>query len=310
MKYLEVTIRLDEDSLKLFKEAARENDVDISTFLEDAGMQVIQKDKKSKATPRDQTGTKKRENSAAEMSELFDTFVEYLNTALMNVKECQGVPFIIKPENRYEWLDESLHTGRTVEDNGAMCGCLGKNLKLAMDAEDERYCYEVVRTIMDWGDVLYDRGMRKGNLKAVDAYYAKNDLLPLLQRSKEHIELKDLGLLEECSSGWTMIWCILDSDYMVMLSSRKVYALNRLLIDCFGHENLKALPKRLDFGQLVYKGNPRHIDGIRYVYTRNSKLVMLKKVVRVVDAVKKLGHFQSNKEIEDCLYTLGNLDES
>lgn len=70
---------------------------------------------------------------------------------------------------------------------------------------------------------------------------------------------------------------MLDPDKMIILGSREVCGLNKILIDFKKEYNIEKLPREINFGQLVYRDNKRFIEGIKYVYTPKGKLKMYKK---------------------------------
>lgn len=316
--YKEITVNLDEDCIKLFGEAAGRQGMTLSAFLQDAGLlyllrndETSQKQLKALCRPeraheKQRTARKKPRYSAGEEEQIFQDFAQYLNEAL---KQHRGEEFrckyILSQENRVSWIDEAMTSGETAEENYAMEQVLHKKLMEALETGDEELCFEVVRTAMDWGGVYYSRGVRKGNKPQVEKLYREHELLNTLRRSYRYIQKRELELLEYSSSGWSIIWYLMDMEHLLIVSSRKVYALNKVLLAFREERGMEMLPASLDFGQLVYQGSPRYVEGVRYLYTQKAKLVLLKKCVRVLGAVKDCGDFTCNKELDNLLFIMG-----
>ncbi len=326
--FREIVLYFDEECIEMFEDAAKQNGVSLSCFLQNAGMvSLIKKDrlpdagfcivpksnleqhpalaetvpaKKRTSQPKKKTYTLKEE------TELFDDFVLYLEKKLLTVDvSCFSCRYSLNPENCYPWVPETLCSGESREDNAAMLSLLSEQLLQAIACEDEQRCYETVCCAMDWGHVLYTSGICKGNKVRVDRYYQNHGLLPLLKRSQKHLENHEFELLEECSSGWSMIWYLMDIRHLLILSSRKVYALNKVLLEFCAANKLVELPKSLNFGQLVYQGNSKYIEGIRYVYTLRAKLGLLEKISRITNRLMDTRQFVDTKDVDDRLYILG-----
>lgn len=249
---------------------------------------------------------RRKRYTPSEETEIFNAFIQFLSGELKKTELSSfSCRYSLNPEQCRLWIPQRLWSGETEAENREMVSCLRENLLRAIKNEDEDLCYEVVSAIMDWGAVFYTRGIRKGNKARVDKYHRDGELLPLLIRSKNHLENREIELLEECSSGWSMVWYLLDMEHLLILSSLKLYALNIVLLDFQREQGIDVLPKSLDLGQLVYQGNAKYIEGVRYVYTLNAKLVMLKKISRIVSSLMASGHFADTKQIDDLLFILG-----
>lgn len=316
----------DEECIQLFDAAASRSGLSLSSFLQNAGMMSLLNranllDAGFCIVPKDAAGRppahaaqaapkppakKKKTYSLKKETELFDAFVYYLGQRLQAVDTgkffCR---YALNPDNCYSWMPQTLYCGESREENAQMLAFLRQQLLWGMDSGDERHCYEVVCCAMDWGHVLYTSGICKGNKVRVDRYDQNHDLLPLLKRSRDHLKNHEFELLEECSSGWSLIWYLIDIQHLLILSSRKVYALNRILQDFCAEKQLSELPKSLNFGQLVYQGSSKYIEGVRYVYTLKAKLGLLEKVSRVVNRLMDSEQFADTKDVDDRLYVLG-----
>ena len=313
--YKKVSISIDEDCVELFEQAAERHGMTLSAFLQDAGLLYLMRhDDTTKKQLQDISakGSKNGEKvrtpryTAKETEKIFCDFIQYLNGEL---KKYRGDEFRCKyslsQENRFSWLSEDMVCGETAEENYAMEQLLHRKLMEALENKDEDLCFEVVRAAMDWGGVYYNRGVRKGNKPHVEKLHREHELLNTLNRSYWHIQNRELELLEYFSSGWSIIWYLMDMENLLIVSSRKIYALNKVLLAFQREHPVETIPAVLNFGQLVYQGSPRYIEGVRYLYTQKAKLVLLKKCVRVLNAVKGLGDFTDNKELDNLLFIIG-----
>lgn len=324
--FKEISLYFDEECIRLFEDAADRSGLSLSSFLQNAGMvSLLDKAKLPDAgfciVPKDAAGgppahaaaakppaKKKKTYSLKRETELFDAFVEYLNQRLQAVDTSRfSCRYALNPDNCHGWMPQALYCGESREENARMLDFLSTQLSRGMDRGDERHCYEVVCCAMDWGRVLYTSGICRGNKTRIDRYYQNHDLLPLLRRSRGHLKNHEFELLEECSSGWSLIWYLMDIQHLLILSSRKVYALNRILQDFCAERGLEELPKSLNFGQLVYQGSSRYIEGVRYVYTLKAKLGLLEKISRLVSRLMDTKQFADTKDLDDRLYVLGEV---
>jgi len=326
--FKEITLYFDEECIRMFEEAAKNSGVTLSYFLQNAGMVsllnksslpdagfcIVPKGNMEQlpagavpaAVKKEPSPKKKKTYTLKKEAELFDAFVLYLGRKLLTVDTSYfSCRYALNPENCYQWIPDALQSGESREDNAKMLSFLSRQLLQAMDGENERRCYETVCCAMDWGRVLYTSGICKGNKARVDRYYQNHDLLPLLRRSKKHLENHEFELLEECSSGWSLIWYLMDIQHLLILSSRKVYAFNKILLEFCAENQLTELPKSLNFGQLVYQGSSKYIDGIRYVYTLKAKLGLLEKISRITNRLMDTQQFSDTKDVDDRLYILG-----
>lgn len=318
----EIKVQLNDEYLELFEQAARRNGTTVDAFLREAGLLILLKSGEESAADaqklidaenltlpaqfRPYKPRKKATFSPNKSERIFWEFIDYLNAEL---KRYKGVEFRCKysldAENWVSWLNPSLYSGESLESNHEMQERCSAVLRRALEEGNEELCFEVVRVAMDWGGVYYCRGVRKGNQKVVERLYREHDLLNALRRNYDHIRNRDLELLDFFSSGWSIVWYMLDRENLMILSSRKVYALNKALMAFRSERGYEAVPASLDFGQLVYQGSQRYIEGVRYVYTKQGKLVLLKKCVRVLSALKERGDFSTNKQLDDLLFLMG-----
>ncbi|MEN6418467.1 MAG: hypothetical protein ABFC73_06055, partial [Clostridiaceae bacterium] len=249
---------------------------------------------------------KKAAFSPNKSERIFWEFIDYLNAELERYKDVEfHCKYSLDAKNWVSWVNPSLVSGESLESNHEMQELCSAVLRRALEEGNEELCFEVVRVAMDWGGVYYCRGVRKGNQKVVERLYKEHDLLNTLRRNYDHIRNRDLELLDFFSSGWSIVWYLLDRENLMILSSRKVYALNKALMAFRSERGYEAVPASLDFGQLVYQGSQRYIEGVRYVYTKQGKLVLLKKCVRVLSALKERGDFSTNKQLDDLLFLMG-----
>ena len=318
----EITVRLNDEYTALFEEAAKRNGTSVETFLRDAGLLILLKSGEQSAAEaqrlidaenlqlpaqfRPYRPRKKAAFSPNKTERIFTEFVGYLNAELKKYADVEfRCKYSLDSENWVSWLDPSLISGESFESNLRMQELCSAVLKRALEEGDEELCFEVVRVAMDWGGVYYCRGVRKGNQKVVERLYREHELLNTLRRNYDHIRNRDLELLDYFSSGWSIVWYMMDRENLMILSSRKVYALNKALMAFKKARGYADVPACLDFGQLVYQGSQRYIEGVRYVYTKQGKLVLLKKCVRVLSALKERGDFTNNKQLDDLLFLLG-----
>ena len=318
----EIKIQLDDEYAKLFEEAAKKGGISIDTFLQNAGLVLLLKSDEHSAEEarrlieaenvqlpvqvRPYKPRKKATFSPKKTEKIFNEFINYLNAEFKKNADVEfRCKYSLDAENWVSWLDPALLSGESLESNLKMQLLCSEVLKQAMEDGDEERCFEVVRVAMDWGGVYYCRGVRKGNQKVVEKLYREHELLNTLRRNYIHIKNWDLELLDFFSSGWSIVWYMMDRDNLMIMSSRKVYALNKVLKAFKEERGYETLPVCLDFGQLVYQGNSRFIDGVRYVYTKKGKLVLLKKCIRVLSAIKERGDFSTNKQLDDLLFIMG-----
>lgn len=315
-----VTIELDQDCLELFEAAAAKYKMPLSVFLQDAGLLRLLKNEEihprqvkrllDKTAPASAPSRpQKPRYSPGEAERIFLDFAEYLNQKMIQRRgELFQCKYSLNQENCFPWIDPALLCGESEEENCAMEQLLAAQLFQAMREEDEDRCFQVVRVAMDWGGVYYSRGVRKGNKTQVEKLHHNHALLTMLLHSRRHIQNRELEQLECFSSGWSIIWFLMDMENLFILSSRKVFALNMVLQDYQRDRGLVFFPPSLELGQLVYQG-PRYIEGVRYIYTQKAKLILFKKCVCILDALKSCGDFQSNKELDNLLYNMGEVPD-
>jgi len=318
----EITVKLNDEYVELFEQAAQRNRTTVEAFLRQAGLLILLKSGEESAAEaqklidaenlplpaqfRPYKPRKKATFSPNKSERIFREFIDYLNTEIKQYVDAEfHCKYSLDAENWVSWLDPSLYSGESLESNHKMQELCSVVLRRALEEGNEELCYEVVRVAMDWGGVYYCRGVRKGNQKVVERLNREHELLNMLRRSFDHIRNRDLELLDFFSSGWSIIWYLLDHENLMILSSRKVYALNKTLMAFCSNRGYQATPASLDFGQLVYQGSQRYIEGVRYVYTKQGKLVLLKKCVRVLSALKERGDFSTNQQLDDLLFLMG-----
>lgn len=315
----EIVLNLDGPCAKLFEDAARRGGQPVPDFVRRAALaHLAEHDEAARPAAlallgpgeaqaaKPKARRKKAVFSPAETEAIYSDFVAFLNQAM---KAHAGTEFhcryALAQENWVAWVPPTHTGGESREANGLMRTLCSEKLFEAMEKDDADLCFEVVRVAMDWGGVYYNRGVRKGNKAVVEKLHRDGELLPALRRNLIHIQNKDLELLDHFTSGWSIIWYLMDMENLIIVSSRKVYALNKVLEDFRQQRGLEDLPACVNFGQLVYQGSPRYLDGVRYVYAKNGKLVLYKKFIRVVGSLRALGDFPTSREIDDLLFIMG-----
>ena len=146
---------------------------------------------------------------------------------------------------------------------------------------------------MDWAGAFYDfrHGPQKGNETVVKKLFDDGTIVEFMRKSRDYILSGNIESLEYYTSGWAIVWYVLDPDKMIILGSREVCGLNK--------------PREINFGQLVYRDNKRFIEGIKYVYTPKGKLKMYKKILKILNTVKDLGGYACCHEIDRKLFMIG-----
>lgn len=61
-----------------------------------------------------------------------------------------------------------------------------------------------------------------------------------MRKSREYILSGNIESLEYYTSGWAIVWYVLDPDKMIILGSREVCGLNKILIDFKKNITLKS----------------------------------------------------------------------
>lgn len=316
--YKEITVAMDEDCIEIFKKAAAEHGMNLDLFLQQAGLLALAKEQMSgvqllspqpphkQEARRKRSVRQKKKYTAREEEQIFRDFTAYLNEELKrHSEETFACKYSICPDLTADWLPEEMRSGESAEENYRMELLCREKLLQAMESGDEALCLQVVQIAMDWGGVYYSRGVRKGNRKQVETLARSHELLNMVRRSYTHIQNRELEMLEYFTSGWSIIWYLLDMEGLFIVSSRKIYALNKVLRAYQQEYHLESLPVSLDLGQLVYQGSPRYLEGVRYIYTQKAKLVLLKKCVRILGAIKALGDFSCNRELDNLLFIMG-----
>ena len=148
-------------------------------------------------------------------------------------------------------------------------------------------------------------GPQKGNETVVKKLFDDGTIVEFMRKSREYILSGNIESLEYYTSGWAIVWYVLDPDKMIILGSREVCGLNKILIDFKKEYNIEKLPREINFGQLVYRDNKRFIEGIKYVYTPKGKLKMYKKILKILNTVKDLGGYACCHEIDRKLFMIG-----
>ena len=119
-----------------------------------------------------------------------------------------------------------------------------------------------------------------------------------MRKSREYILSGNIESLEYYTSGWAIVWYVLDPDKMIILGSREVCGLNKILIDFKKEYNIEKLPRESYFGQ-------RFIEVIKYVYTPKGKRKMYIKLLKILNTVKDLGGYACCHEIDRKLFMIG-----
>ena len=211
------------------------------------------------------------------------------------------------PESHVSWMSPELFSGETNDDSNRFLECCGEALNRGIDTDDSKLVFEAVRLCMDWAGAFYDfrHGPQKGNETVVKKLFDDGTIVEFMRKSREYILSGNIESLEYYTSGWAIVWYVLDPDKMIILGSREVCGLNKILIDFKKEYNIEKLPREINFGQLVYRDNKRFIEGIKYVYTPKGKLKMYKKILKILNTVKDLGGYACCHEIDRKLFMIG-----
>lgn len=213
----------------------------------------------------------------------------------------------VDPESHVSWMSPELFSGETNDDSNRFLECCGEALNRGIDTDDSKLVFEAVRLCMDWAGAFYDfrHGPQKGNETVVKKLFDDGTIVEFMRKSREYILSGNIESLEYYTSGWAIVWYVLDPDKMIILGSREVCGLNKILIDFKKEYNIEKLPREINFGQLVYRDNKRFIEGIKYVYTPKGKLKMYKKILKILNTVKDLGGYACCHEIDRKLFMIG-----
>jgi len=238
---------------------------------------------------------------------IFSRFVGFFNEKLRSCRQPYIWNYQICPESRVDWADPNLYTGSSADDSHALHRLCGEKLAEAMASGNETLCFEAVRLAMDWGKTYYNHrfGVLKGNEEIVCALHERGELLDVIRRSSQAIQDGRISDLEYFTTGWSIIWHVLNAEHMIIMGTREMYAYNRILSEFRQLDGNGILPASLELGQLVYKKNRRYVAGVPYVYTLKGKLRMLERLLRITEAVKAMGDAGSMVEIDEKLFMLG-----
>ena len=234
-------------------------------------------------------------------------FSEYLYKYLEGVADEYHWSYEVDPESHVSWMSPELFSGETNDDSNRFLECCGEALNRGIDTDDSKLVFEAVRLCMDWAGAFYDfrHGPQKGNETVVKKLFDDGTIVEFMRKSREYILSGNIESLEYYTSGWAIVWYVLDPDKMIILGSREVCGLNKILIDFKKEYNIEKLPREINFGQLVYRDNKRFIEGIKYVYTPKGKLKMYKKILKILNTVKDLGGYACCHEIDRKLFMIG-----
>ena len=295
-----ITLSLDSDVLNALTKAADERGLEVSSYIEYITMLYMVKNPTTAKRPAIKLSSKRGK-------EITDGFVAYLNEKLKAASDEYEWKYEINEASIADWLPPPLRQGRTYDDSRKLLDLCGQKLRESIETGDENLCFEAIRIAMDWGGVYYDysRGVQRGNERVVSELFQNGMLLQTMSLNLNRIQAGDLENLDYFTSGWSIVWHIVDPETVAIMGPREIYAVNKILLAYMQKEGIEKLPAEIDFGQLVYKDNRRYLDGVKYVYTKKGKLKMLKKFISLVARVKSLHDIQNSFEIDKKLFILG-----
>lgn len=311
-------VSLDEQTNAIIQQAAAQAHMDIPEFFQHTALvyMVRQQARSGGEAPppaeERRAGEKaapRRGRAASPKPEdlVFSHFIGFFNEKLCACRQTYVWSYQISPESCVSWLDPKLREGSSAEDSLALQGLCGEKLREAAAAGDETLCFEAVRLAMDWGKAYFNHryGVLKGNEEIVSQLHQSGELLPVIRRSAQAIRDGRFSDLEYFSTGWSVVWHVLDPERIPIMGTREIYAYNRVLAEFQAQSGEEKLPAALRLGQLVYKKNRRYVPGVPYVYTLKGKLRMLERFSRIMDAVKAMGDLCTLAEIDEKLFMLG-----
>lgn len=293
----DLVINIDEEVVQMVENESQNRGISVSAFFEKAVMIELLKS----------TSVSSKKIPAPELINPVRTFAEYLTSYLEKDDSNYEWTYEIHKESLVPWLDEKYYKGSNKEDSEAFLDMAMIKMREAIDSNNEQFCFEVVRLVMDWGGVYYDfqYGPQKGNEETVKKLYQEGTLLSVIIKNSKRIQNDRIERLDYYTSGWAIVWYILHPDKIIIMGSREVFGLNKILMEFKNEKHIEKLPRELDFGQLVYKGSRRYIPGIKYVYTTSAKMKMIRKILNVFYYVKEMGNYDDYHSIDRKLFMLG-----
>lgn len=325
----EITITVDEELIRVAERYTAETAKTISHFFEHAGYLMLARYSVSpKGGVSFETGSNSlqfnamssedhlmAENQESQIltrkpmtnKQIIRAFAEYLHTYLDKVTDEYHWTYEIDPESQVDWMNPNLYSGETDAECNEFLECCGAALNRGIDEGDEQLVFEAIRLCMDWVGAFYDfrRGPQKGNETIVKKLLKEEKLLEFMSTNRDRILSGNIEDLDYYTSGWAIVWYVLAPEEMVILGSREVYGLNKILIEFAEKYDIEKLPREINFGQLVYRENKRFIEGIKYVYTPKGKLKMYKKILKILNIVKDMGGYNCCHEIDRKLFMIG-----
>ena len=325
----DITITIDEELIKVAERYEAETSKSVSHFFEHAGYLMLARTsiasggnfsfEKGKGAIRldampaagesfyGKTETNILPKEPLSNKQIVKAFAEYLHKYLEGVTDEYHWKYEVDPESHVSWMTPELYSGETDDDCNRFLECCGEALNRGIDNGDSQLVFEAIRLCMDWVGAFYDfrRGPQKGNETVVKKLLEEGTIVEFMRKNREHILSGNIELLDYYTSGWAIVWYVLDPDKMIILGSREVCGLNKILIDFKKEYNIEKLPREINFGQLVYRDNKRFIEGIKYVYTPKGKLKMYKKILKILNIVKDLGGYTCCHEIDRKLFMIG-----
>jgi len=313
------SISLDDYTNSLVEQMAEQAHMSVPDFLRHTTLLYLAKQQKepagaqASAYPAEPAAGKSpavrpRKTALPEQNDMvFSRFVGFFNEKLRTCRQTYIWNYQICPESYADWADPKLYAGSSSADSYALHKLCGEKLTEAIASGDETLCFEAVRLAMDWGKTYYNHrfGVLKGNEETVCALHGRGELLDVIRRSYQAIQDGRISDLEYFTTGWSIIWHILDAERMIIMGVREMYAYNKILSEFKQLDGSGTLPASLELGQLVYKKNRRYVAGVQYVYTLKGKLRMLERLLRILEAVKAIGDVCSMAEIDEKLFMLG-----
>lgn len=301
------TISLDEYTNSLLEQTAEQAQMNTPDFIRHTVLLYLARQQEDSCSVKSTSVCPKNAAASAQNDIVFRQFIVFLNEKLRDCSQTYIRSYQICPESYVDWAEPALYTGDSSADSCALQKLCGRSLEEAIANGNEVLCFEAVRLAMDWGKTYYNHrfGVLKGNEAIVCALHERGELLGLIRRSRQAILNGRITDLEYFTTGWSIIWHIIDPDRLVIMGPREIYAYNKILAEFKQLYSIGTLPASLGLGQLVYKKNRRYIAGVQYVYTLKGKLRMLERLQRILKAVMAMGDVCSMAGIGEKLFMLG-----
>lgn len=223
------------------------------------------------------------DNIALNQKTIDREFIKYLHDEIYS--KPMGYVWSYGLRDTYDWLDDDLHRGNTLEEATSLLNRAAFKLKEAIETNNKDLCFEAVRAVMDWGKVFYPQGARSMNQSAVTKLYEQGLLIPEIEKNTIAIQEERFKEVTLMNSGWTKIWAVLYPESFIMLDDRVSYAFGNIIQSYCKEKELpvKEFAKEIGFYQVGHN-KKRTVDGITGVY--NRKDVWVKSMISVSNCIR------------------------